>query len=64
MRNVPGIKIVRDRHGKPKQVVIDISKHEALIEDLLDTIDVQLTEDEEMIPAKEVFKKLDKKHGR
>lgn len=63
MTRIAGIKILRDRRGKAKQVIIDVKKHEALIEDLLDNLDIKLTEKDELIPAGTVFKKLDKKHG-
>lgn len=63
MARVSGIKILRDRKGKAKQVIIDVKKHEALVEDLLDSLDIKLTEDEDLIPADTVFKRLDKKHG-
>lgn len=38
VQKIKGLKIVRTKSGKPKQLVIDIDKHYDVVEDLLDII--------------------------
>lgn len=59
MAKVKGLKIVRTKSGKPKQLVIDIDKHYDIVEDLIDVIDAESRLKEPGIPAAEVFKKME-----
>ncbi len=59
MPKIKGLKIVRTKSGKPKQLVIDIDKHYDIVEDLIDVIDAESRLGEPGIPAEEVFKKME-----
>ena len=63
MARISGVKVIKDSRGYPKQVIFDFKKHKEYLEDYLDHLTVLSLKDEETIPAEEVFRKLDKKHG-
>lgn len=62
MQKIKGLKIVRTKSGKPKQLVIDIDKHYDVVEDLLDIIEAESRLSEKTIPAEEVHKLIAAKH--
>ena len=61
MLNLKGIKVVRNRAGKPKQLVIDIDKHYDIVEDLIDVLEAESRLNEPTIPAEEVYRKIEAK---
>ena len=61
MQKLKGIKFIRDKRGKVKQLVIDIDKHYDVVEDLVDIIEAESRMNEKGTPAEEVYKKLDAK---
>ena len=61
MQKLKGIKFIRDKRGKAKQLVIDIDKHYDVVEDLVDIIEAESRMHEKGTPAEEVYKKLDAK---
>ena len=61
MQKLKGIKVIRNKRGKAKQLVIDIDKHYDVVEDLVDIIDAESRMNEKGTPAEEVYKKLDAK---
>ncbi len=64
MLKLKGIKVVRNRQGKPKQLVIDIDKHYDIVEDLIDVLEAENRLNEPTIPAEEVYKKIEAKFKR
>ena len=62
MQKIKGVKIVRSKSGKPRQLVIDIDKHYDIVEDLLDVIEAESRLNEKKIPAEEVYKTIEAKH--
>ncbi len=62
MQKIKGLKIVRTKSGKPKQLVIDIDKHYDVVEDLLDIIEAENRLNEKTMPAAEVYKLIEAKH--
>ena len=62
MQKIKGVKIVRNKSGKPRQLVIDIDKHYDVVEDLLDVIEAECRLNEKKIPAEEVYKTIEAKH--
>ncbi|NOT91116.1 hypothetical protein [Ferruginibacter sp.] len=61
MQKIKGLKIVRTKSGKPKQLVIDIDKHYDVVEDLLDIIEAESRLNEKTMPAEEVYKLIETK---
>ena len=61
MQKLKGIKVIRNKRGKAKQLVIDIDRHYDIVEDLVDILDAQSRMNEKGTPAEEVYKKLDAK---
>lgn len=55
MLKIKGIKILRNKRGKPKQLVIDIDKHYDVVEDLVDVLEAESRLNEPGIPAEEVY---------
>ncbi len=64
MLKLKGIKVVRNRQGKPKQLVIDIDEHYDIVEDLIDVFEAENRLNEPTIPAEEVYKKIEAKFKR
>ena len=61
MLKAKGLKVIRSKRGKPKQLVIDIDKHYDIVEDLIDVIEAESRMKEPTIPAEEVYKKIEAK---
>lgn len=59
MQKIKGIKILRNKSGKAKQLVIDIDKHYDVVEDLIDVLEAESRLNENGIPAEEVFKVIE-----
>jgi hypothetical protein len=58
MLKLKGVKVIKNKNGKPKQLIIDIDKHYDIVEDLVDVIEAESRLNEPTIPAKEVYKKI------
>jgi len=61
MLKLKGIKVLRNKRGKAKQLVIDIDKHYDIVEDLVDVIEAESRLNEPTIPAKEAYLKIEAK---
>ena len=61
MQKIKGIKILRNKRGKAKHLVIDIDKHYDVVEDLIDVLEAESRLNEKGKPAEEVFKEIEKK---
>jgi hypothetical protein len=59
MEKLKGIKILRNKRGKAKQLIIDIDKHYDVVEDLMDVLDSESRLKETGKPAAEVFKEIE-----
>lgn len=59
-----GVKVIKTKRGKPKQLVIDIDKHYDIVEDLVDVIEAESRLHEPTIPAEEVYRKIEAKFKR
>ena len=59
MQKLKGIKVLRNKRGKPKQLVIDIDKHYDVVEDLVDVLEAENRLKEKGKPADEVFKEIE-----
>jgi hypothetical protein len=59
MEKIKGVKILRNKRGKAKQLVIDIDKHYDVVEDLMDVLDAESRMKETGKPAAEVFKEIE-----
>jgi hypothetical protein len=64
MQKIKGLKIVRTKTGKPKQLIIDIDKHYDVVEDLLDILEAESRLNEKTRPAAEVYKEIAAKQKR
>ena len=64
MLKLKGVKVIKTKRGKPKQLVIDIDKHYDIVEDLVDVIEAENRLNEPTIPAEEVYKKIEAKFKR
>jgi hypothetical protein len=64
MQKIKGLKIVRTKTGKPKQLIIDIDKHYDVVEDLLDILEAESRLNEKTRPATEVYKEIAAKQKR
>ncbi len=64
MLKLKGVKVLRNKRGKPKQLVIDIGKHYDVVEDLVDVIEAESRLREPTISAEEVYKKIETKFKR
>lgn len=60
MQKIKGIKILRNKRGKARQLVIDIDKHYDVVEDLVDVLEAESRLNEKGRPAEEVFKEIEK----
>jgi len=58
MLKLKGVKVIKNKNGKPKQLIIDIDKHYDIVEDLVDVIEAESRLNESTIPAEEVYKKI------
>jgi len=56
-----GIMFLTDDQNKKRYVQIDIDKYGDVVEDVLDSIDVQMRKDEESYPAEDILKELKEK---
>ena len=63
MAHIAGVKVLKNSHGKPTKLVIDIHKHFNFIEDFLDMLDIEIRKTSEKFSFDKVVKSLDKKHG-
>jgi hypothetical protein len=54
-----GIKILRNKKGKPRKLVIDINKHYSFVETLLDVLDSEKRLKESGRPAEEVYRVIE-----
>lgn len=61
MLKLKGVKVIKSKRGKPKQLVIDIDKHYDIVEDLIDVIEAESRLNEPTIPAEEVYRKIEAK---
>ena len=61
MLKLKGVKVIKSKTGKPKQLVIDIDKHYDIVEDLVDVIEAESRLNEPTSPAEEVYKKIEAK---
>lgn len=61
MEKLKGIKVLRNKRGKPKQLVIDIDKHYDIVEDLVDVLEAENRLKEKSIPAAEVYAEIEAK---
>ena len=59
MQKVKGIKFIRNKRGKAKQLVIDIDKHYDVVEDLVDIIEAESRRNEKGYLAEDVFKEIE-----
>lgn len=64
MLKLKGVKVIKTKRGKPKQLVIDIDKHYDIVEDLIDVIEAENRMNEPTIPAEEVYQKIAAKFKR
>ena len=64
MLKLKGVKVIKTKRGKPKQLVIDIDKHYDIVEDLVDAIEAENRLNEPTLPAEEVYKKIEAKFKR
>ena len=62
MQKLKGLKLIRNRKGKPKQLVIDIDKHYDIVEDLVDIIEAESRLKEKTTAAEIVYKNIEAKH--
>lgn len=58
MLKLKGVKVIKNKRGKPKQLLIDIDKHYDIVEDLVDVIEAESRLNEPTIPAEEVYRKI------
>ncbi len=58
MLKLKGVKVIKNKNGKPKQLIIDIDKHYDIVEDLVDVIEAESRLNEPTLPAEEVYKKI------
>jgi hypothetical protein len=61
MQKIKGVKILRNKRGKAKQLVIDIDKHYDVVEDLIDVLEAESRLNEPGIPAEEVYAAIEAK---
>ncbi len=61
MEKLKGIKVLRNKRGKAKQLVIDIDKHYDIVEDLVDVLEAENRLKEKSIPAAEVYAEIEAK---
>jgi hypothetical protein len=61
MLKLKGLKIIKNKRGKPKQLIIDIDKHYDIVEDLVDVIEAESRLNEPTTSAEEVYKKIEAK---
>ena len=59
MQKLKGIKVIRNKRGKAKQLVIDIDKHYDVVEDLVDIIEAESRMNEKGYLAEDVFKEIE-----
>ncbi len=59
MQKLKGIKVIRNKRGKAKQLVIDIDKHYDVVEDLVDIIEAESRMNEKGFLAEDVFKEIE-----
>ena len=64
MQKLKGIKFIRDKRGKAKQLVIDIDKHYDVVEDLVDIIEAESRMNEKGYLAEDVFKEIEESRKR
>ena len=62
MQKIKSVKILRNKRGKAKQLVIDIDKHYDVAEDLIDVLEAESRLSESGIPAEEVYAAIEAKN--
>jgi len=58
MLKLKGVKVIKNKTGRPKQLLIDIDKHYDIIKDLVDVIEAESRIYETTSSAEEVHKKI------
>lgn len=58
---IKGVKVIRNRRGEAKQLLIDVDKHYDVVEDLLDVIDAEKRLKEATVSAETLYKKIEGK---
>jgi hypothetical protein len=61
MQKLKGIKVLRNKRGKAKHLVIDINKHYDVVEDLVDVLEAESRLNEPGTPAEEVYAAIEAK---
>ena len=64
MLKLKGVKVIKNKRGKPKQLLIDIDRHYDIVEDLVDVIEAESRMNEPTVSAEEVYKKIEAKFKR
>ncbi|MBA3675314.1 MAG: hypothetical protein H0W75_10250 [Chitinophagaceae bacterium] len=64
MLKLKGLKVIKTKRGKPKQLVVDIDKHYDIVEDLVDVIEAEYRLKEPTKSAEEVYRKIEAKFKR
>ncbi|MDD4967859.1 MAG: hypothetical protein PHT07_00360 [Paludibacter sp.] len=66
MAQIAGIKYETDARGTKRFVRIDLKKYgnSPLLEDFLDSVDIEKRKGEETVPLEEVIERLNKKSGK
>lgn len=59
MQKLKGIKILRNKNGKPSHLVIDINKHYSFVETLLDVLESEKRLKESVKPADEIYRVIE-----
>ena len=59
MQKLKGIKILRNKNGKPRHLVIDIDKHYSFVETLPDVLESEKRLKESVKPADEVYRVIE-----
>ncbi len=59
-----GVKVIRNRRGEAKQLVIDVDKHYDMVEDLLDLIDAEKRLKEPTVSAATLYARIEKKSAK
>ena len=62
MPKLKGIKVVRNKRGKARQLIVDIEKNYDVVENLVDVLESEKRLHEKGKPADEVFKELELLH--
>lgn len=61
MLNLKGVKVIKNKRGRPKQLLIDIDKHYDIVEDLIDVIEAESRKNEPTKTSEQVYKEIEAK---